>query len=168
MPIEKFNDLIGNRACDLPACSILPQPTAIPRALYNLLLLLLAIKLFVFQVTTCKFLKCFSTLSIHLILGLWQISMWKQASRETHHTPWYRISCKIERLWFRRLAAGFSPVGPGFDPSQVKWDLWGQNGTRVGFLCVLLFPLQFSFRQQIHIHYLFSYWQYIVWYWQHR
>jgi hypothetical protein len=23
--IEKFNDLIGNRICDLPACNIVPQ-----------------------------------------------------------------------------------------------------------------------------------------------
>jgi hypothetical protein len=30
--IEKFNDLIGNRARDLPARSIVPQPTTLPRA----------------------------------------------------------------------------------------------------------------------------------------
>jgi hypothetical protein len=28
--IEKSSDLIGNRTCDLPACSIMPQPTALP------------------------------------------------------------------------------------------------------------------------------------------
>jgi hypothetical protein len=27
MSIEKYNVLIGNRTCDLPACSIMPQPT---------------------------------------------------------------------------------------------------------------------------------------------
>jgi hypothetical protein len=30
-PIEKSND-IGNRTRDLPACSIVPQPTTLPRA----------------------------------------------------------------------------------------------------------------------------------------
>jgi hypothetical protein len=29
--IEKSNDLIGNRICDLPACSVVPQPTTLPR-----------------------------------------------------------------------------------------------------------------------------------------
>jgi hypothetical protein len=29
--IEKSNDLIGNRIRDLPACSIVPQPTTLPR-----------------------------------------------------------------------------------------------------------------------------------------
>jgi hypothetical protein len=29
---ENSNDFIGNRTCDLPACSIVPQPTALPRA----------------------------------------------------------------------------------------------------------------------------------------
>jgi hypothetical protein len=33
--IEKSNDLIGNQTRDLPACSIVPQPTALPRAPYN-------------------------------------------------------------------------------------------------------------------------------------
>jgi hypothetical protein len=32
MSIEKSNDLIGNRTRDLPACSIVPQPTTLPRA----------------------------------------------------------------------------------------------------------------------------------------
>jgi hypothetical protein len=27
----KNNDLIGNRTCDLPACSVVPQPNALPR-----------------------------------------------------------------------------------------------------------------------------------------
>jgi hypothetical protein len=31
-PIEKSNDLIGNRTRDLPACSIVPQPNTLPRA----------------------------------------------------------------------------------------------------------------------------------------
>jgi hypothetical protein len=30
---KKSNDLIGNRSHDLPACSIVPQPTTLPRAL---------------------------------------------------------------------------------------------------------------------------------------
>jgi hypothetical protein len=30
--MEQSNDLIGNRARDLPACSIVPQPTTLPRA----------------------------------------------------------------------------------------------------------------------------------------
>jgi hypothetical protein len=30
--IEKSSDLIGNRILDLPACSIVPQPTMPPRA----------------------------------------------------------------------------------------------------------------------------------------
>jgi hypothetical protein len=30
--IEKFSDLIGNRTRDLPASSIVPQPTTVPRA----------------------------------------------------------------------------------------------------------------------------------------
>jgi hypothetical protein len=30
--IEKCSDLIGNRTHDLPACSIVPQPTTLPRA----------------------------------------------------------------------------------------------------------------------------------------
>jgi hypothetical protein len=29
---KKSNDLIGNRTRDLPACSIVPQPTTLPRA----------------------------------------------------------------------------------------------------------------------------------------
>jgi hypothetical protein len=29
---NKFNDLIGIRTRDLPVCSILPQPTTLPRA----------------------------------------------------------------------------------------------------------------------------------------
>jgi hypothetical protein len=28
--IEKSNDLIGSRTLDLPACSVVPQPTALP------------------------------------------------------------------------------------------------------------------------------------------
>jgi hypothetical protein len=32
MSIEKSNDLIGNRTRDIPACSIVPQPTTLPRA----------------------------------------------------------------------------------------------------------------------------------------
>jgi hypothetical protein len=34
--IEKFNDLIGNRTCNFPACSIVPQPTALASTLQNL------------------------------------------------------------------------------------------------------------------------------------
>jgi hypothetical protein len=30
---KKANDLIGNRTPDLPACSIVPQPATLPRAL---------------------------------------------------------------------------------------------------------------------------------------
>jgi hypothetical protein len=30
--IEKSNDIIGNRTRDLLACSIVPQPTTLPRA----------------------------------------------------------------------------------------------------------------------------------------
>jgi hypothetical protein len=30
--IEKYNDLIGIQTRDLPACSIVPQPTTLPRA----------------------------------------------------------------------------------------------------------------------------------------
>jgi hypothetical protein len=30
---EKSNDLIGNRTCDLAACSIVPQQTALPHVL---------------------------------------------------------------------------------------------------------------------------------------
>jgi hypothetical protein len=30
--IENFNDLIGNRTCNFPACSIVPQPPTLPRA----------------------------------------------------------------------------------------------------------------------------------------
>jgi hypothetical protein len=30
--IEKPNDIIWNRTCDLLACSIVPQPTMLPRA----------------------------------------------------------------------------------------------------------------------------------------
>jgi hypothetical protein len=33
MSTEKCNGLIGNRTRDLPACSIVPQPTTLPRAL---------------------------------------------------------------------------------------------------------------------------------------
>jgi hypothetical protein len=29
--MEKSNDLIGNRIRDLPVCSIVPQPTTLPR-----------------------------------------------------------------------------------------------------------------------------------------
>jgi hypothetical protein len=34
--IEKFSDFIGIRTDDLPACSIVPQPTTLQRALYYL------------------------------------------------------------------------------------------------------------------------------------
>jgi hypothetical protein len=30
--LKKSNDLIGDRIRDLPACSIVPQPTTLPRA----------------------------------------------------------------------------------------------------------------------------------------
>ena len=30
--MKKSNDTIGNRTRDLPTCSIVPQPTALPRA----------------------------------------------------------------------------------------------------------------------------------------
>jgi isocitrate dehydrogenase kinase/phosphatase len=33
--IEKSNDHFGNRIRDLPACSILPQPTTLPRVVYS-------------------------------------------------------------------------------------------------------------------------------------
>jgi hypothetical protein len=36
--IEKSNDIIGNQTRDLPACSIVPQPTALPLALLRLLI----------------------------------------------------------------------------------------------------------------------------------
>jgi len=32
MPMKNSNDTIGNRTCDLPACSTVPQPTAPLRA----------------------------------------------------------------------------------------------------------------------------------------
>jgi hypothetical protein len=32
MSMKKSNDTIGNRTRDLPACSVVPQPTAPPRA----------------------------------------------------------------------------------------------------------------------------------------
>jgi len=32
MSIKNSNDTIGNRARDLPTCSAVPQPTALPRA----------------------------------------------------------------------------------------------------------------------------------------
>jgi hypothetical protein len=32
MSTEKSNDLIGNRTYDLPTCSIVPEPTTLPRA----------------------------------------------------------------------------------------------------------------------------------------
>jgi hypothetical protein len=31
--LKKSNNVLGNRTCDLPACSIVPQPTTLPRAL---------------------------------------------------------------------------------------------------------------------------------------
>jgi hypothetical protein len=34
--IEKSNDFIWNPTSDLPACSIVPQPTTLPRAQYLL------------------------------------------------------------------------------------------------------------------------------------
>jgi hypothetical protein len=34
-PIEKSNDLIGNRIRDLLACSIMPQPTTLPHVPFN-------------------------------------------------------------------------------------------------------------------------------------
>jgi hypothetical protein len=36
--MKNFNDTIGNRTSDLPACSAVPQPTAPPRALKNTML----------------------------------------------------------------------------------------------------------------------------------
>jgi hypothetical protein len=35
LEFEKSNDLIGNQTHDLPACSIVPQPTTLPRAQRN-------------------------------------------------------------------------------------------------------------------------------------
>jgi hypothetical protein len=32
MSMKNSSDTIGNRTCDLPACSTMPQPTALPRA----------------------------------------------------------------------------------------------------------------------------------------
>jgi len=37
MSMKKSNDTIGNRTCDLPACSAVPQPTAPPRAPQNII-----------------------------------------------------------------------------------------------------------------------------------
>jgi hypothetical protein len=34
--LKKPNDLIGNRTRDFPACSIVPQPTTLPRALKHI------------------------------------------------------------------------------------------------------------------------------------
>jgi len=34
MSLKNSNDNIGNRTRDLPACSAVPQPTALPCALY--------------------------------------------------------------------------------------------------------------------------------------
>jgi len=33
--MEKSNDTIGNRTRNLPACSTVPEPTALPRALHS-------------------------------------------------------------------------------------------------------------------------------------
>jgi hypothetical protein len=35
--LNKCNDLIGSRTCDLPACDIAPQPTTLPCAIVNFL-----------------------------------------------------------------------------------------------------------------------------------
>jgi hypothetical protein len=35
--LENSNNLIGNPACNLPACSLVPQPTVLLHALDNLL-----------------------------------------------------------------------------------------------------------------------------------
>jgi hypothetical protein len=35
--LKKSNNLIENRTRDLPACSIVPQPTTLPRALPTLI-----------------------------------------------------------------------------------------------------------------------------------
>jgi hypothetical protein len=35
MSMKNSNGRIGNRTCDLPACSAVPQPTAIPRTYNN-------------------------------------------------------------------------------------------------------------------------------------
>jgi hypothetical protein len=35
--MEKYNDLIGNRTRDLPACSVVPRPTTLPLAPYFIL-----------------------------------------------------------------------------------------------------------------------------------
>jgi hypothetical protein len=37
MPMKNFNDTTGNRTRDLPACSAVPQPTALPRALITII-----------------------------------------------------------------------------------------------------------------------------------
>jgi len=37
MSMKKSNDTIGNQTCDIPTCSAVPQPTAPPRALIQLI-----------------------------------------------------------------------------------------------------------------------------------
>jgi len=48
--MKNFNDTIGNRTCDLPACSAGPQPTATPRVPYAVGVLFIIIIMVVFLV----------------------------------------------------------------------------------------------------------------------
>jgi hypothetical protein len=49
--IDKSSDLIGNRTRDLPACSIVPQPTTLPRAPYSKIIILFIVTQ---QSETCR------------------------------------------------------------------------------------------------------------------
>ena len=59
--VKNSNDTIGNRTCDLPACSAVPQPTAPPRAPpqeYTCLYILLFLWNYTCSLYTCSLYTC--------------------------------------------------------------------------------------------------------------
>jgi hypothetical protein len=92
-PIEKSSDIIGTRTRDLPACSIVPQPTTLPRAPIYINSLHMSLKNF------C----CISKVCIRNKLLL---NLWKQSSRQSRTL---RLRLRAVRVMKRR-AAGYKSV----------------------------------------------------------
>jgi hypothetical protein len=63
--LKKSNDLIGNRTSDLPACSIVPQPTTLPRA-PDYVVCKAQIECMVVMQELLKFIKCILMLTLNL------------------------------------------------------------------------------------------------------
>jgi hypothetical protein len=136
--IEKSSDLIGNRTRDLPACSIMPQPTTLPRAPRSS-----GRHLYAVAVLYCSFssIKWSSALEIafmkitivyegerkrYLRDCLWKLSRCLIASLLTLINLFlclYKVNINTGRWQWAQLveALRYEPEGRGFDS---RWRHW--------------------------------------------